>query len=117
MALVIAFDDSLFARQWLAETDECFQLLLDPERELYQAYGLEKSLLRAWNLKTVVRYVELIREGQPWRGIQGDSTQMGGDFIVDGQGVVRLAYRSKDPTDRPPVAMLLDVLRPLSKPG
>ena len=109
---VISFDDSFFAEQWLTETDECFQLLVDPERKVYHAYGLEKSLRRSWNVKTVVRYVQLIREGQPWRGIQGDSTQLGGDFIVDMQGVLRLAYRSQDPTDRPSVSMLLDALRP-----
>ena len=111
--LVISFDDSFFAQQWHAETDECFQLLVDPEREAYQAYGLQKSLRRSWNVKTVVRYVQLMRDGQPWRGIQGDSTQLGGDFLIDARGVLRLAYRSQDPTDRPSVATLLDTLRQL----
>jgi alkyl hydroperoxide reductase subunit AhpC len=112
--LVISFDDSFFAQQWLAETDECFQLLVDPEREVYQAYGLQKSLWHSWNVKTVVRYVQLMRDGQPWRGIQGDSTQLGGDFLIDAQGVLRLAYRSQDPTDRPSITTLLDTLRQLT---
>ena len=111
--LVISFDDSFFAQQWIEETDECFQLLVDPEREVYRAYGLQKSLLRSWNAKTVVRYAKLMLDGQPWRGIQGDSTQLGGDFLVDAQGVLRLAHRSQDPTDRPSVTMLLDIVRQL----
>jgi len=45
-----------------------------------------------------------------WRGIQGDSGQLGGDFIVDANGVIQLAYRSYDPTDRPPMSELLNVL-------
>ena len=28
-----------------------------------------------------------------------------------GQGIVRLAYRRRDPADRPPVSRLLDALR------
>ena len=112
-ALVIAFNESLFAHQWLAETGGCFQLLLDPGRQVYQAYGMEKSLRRSWNLKTVFRYVELMRQGHRWQGIQGDSAQLGGDFIVDADGVVRLAYRSQDPTDRPSVEMLLETLSQL----
>ena len=50
-----------------------------------------------------------------WRGIQGDSTQLGGDFLIDAQGVLRLAYRSQDPTDRPSIATLRDALRQLRK--
>jgi peroxiredoxin len=110
---MISFGDSFSAQQWLAETNDCFQLLVDPEREVYQAYGLQKSVWRSWNIKTLVRYVQLMLDGQQWRGIQGDSTQLGGDFLIDAQGVLRLAYRSQDPTDRPSVTMLLDMLRQL----
>ena len=114
---VISFGDSTFAQQWVAETDECFRLLVDPERKVYGAYGLQQSLRRSWNVKTVVRYVQLMRDGQPWRGIQGDSTQLGGDFLIDAQGVLRLAYRSQDPTDRPSISTLLDTLRQLAAHG
>ena len=91
---------------------------LDPERTVYATYGLERSFRRSWNLKTMWRYVRLLTSGRQWRGIQGDSAQLGGDFVVDAGGIVRLAYRSYDPTDRPPVANLLALLRQLdiSKP-
>ena len=59
------------------------------------------------------RYAQLLVTGTHWRGIQGDSTQLGGDFIVDGNSVVRLAYRSHDPTDRPAVDDLLVALHQL----
>jgi len=112
--LIIAFGTLPLAQAWLEETCAPFHLLLDPERTVYQAYGLERSLLRSWNLKTVRRYVQLMRAGRQWRGIQGDSTQLGGDFIIDADGIVRLAYPSRDPTDRPSVEQLLAVLRKLS---
>lgn len=59
------------------------------------------------------RYVQLLASGRKWRGIQGDSAQLGGDFIVDANGVVRLAYRSHDPTDRPSVDTLINQLHQL----
>ena len=70
----------------------------------------QRSLLRSWSLKTVQSYVQLMRAGRRWRGIHGDSTQLGGDFVVDADGVVRLAYRSHDPTDRPSVEQFFTVL-------
>jgi hypothetical protein len=51
-----------------------------------------------------------LRSGRRWRGIQGDSAQLGGDFVVDKTGVLRMAYRSEDPTDRPPIEHILTVL-------
>lgn len=81
------------------------------------AYGLEHSLRHSWNLKTVWRYLQLFHQGYRWRGIQGDSGQLGGDFIVDTQGLIRLAYRSHDPTDRPAIEQLLAVLRGLIHSG
>ena len=112
--LIVAFGALPLAQAWLEETCAPFRLLLDPERTVYQVYGLERSLLRSWNLKTVRRYVQLMRAGRQWRGIQGDSTQLGGDFIVDTDGILRLAYRSSEATDRPPVEGLFAVLRQLT---
>lgn len=105
--LLISFGALPAAQTWLAETCSAFRLLLDPERTTYRAYELERSLWRSWNLRTAWRYVQLMAAGRRWRGIQGDSSQLGGDFIVDKQGIVRLAYCSHDPTDRPTVAELL----------
>ncbi len=112
--LAIAFGTEYWARAWLAETQSPFPLLLDPAREAYRAYGAEYSLVRSWNLKTVGRYVQLLLSGRSWRGIQGNSGQLGGDFIVDSSGIVRLAHPSYDPTDRPPVPQLLAALEQLN---
>lgn len=42
-----------------------------------------------------------------------DTSQLGGDFIVDKNGVLRLVYPSHNPADRPPVDELLKVLASL----
>jgi len=110
---IVSFGALPAAQIWLEETCTPFRLLLDPDRETYRAYGLERSLLRSWNLKTMWRYAQLMGAGTRWRGIQGDSTQLGGDFVIDRNGVVRLAYPSHDPTDRPVVDDLLVMLQQL----
>jgi len=107
--LIITFGSAGLARDWLAETCSSFHLLLDPSREAYGLYGLERSLWRSWNLKTIWHYAQLLVAGRQWRGIQGDSAQLGGDFIVDSGGSVRLAYRSHDPTDRPSLEKLFSI--------
>jgi len=107
---VVSFGSALGAHAWLAETGAPFTLLLDPDRAAYRAYGLEHSLVRSWGPKVWLRYAQLLLAGRQWRGIQGDSGQLGGDFIVDPAGIIRLAYRSHDPADRPPLRQLLAVL-------
>lgn len=107
---IITFGNLLGASNWLKETYSNFQLLLDPDRFIYERYGLEHSLLRSWNFKTIWMYIKLLSSGRKWRGIQGDSAQLGGDFIIDSKGIVQLAYRSHDPTDRPSVSSMLALI-------
>ena len=108
--VLISFGSTLGAKTWLEETKAPFLILLDPQRIAYRAYGLERSLLRSWEPKVWWHYARLILAGQRWRGIQGDSSQLGGDFIVDQNGIIRLAYSSHDPTDRPTISQLMAVL-------
>jgi len=105
--LTISFGTPYWAQVWLEETQSPFPLLLDSKRTAYRAYGLDYSLLRSWGWQTIAYYTRALFNGEEWRGIRGDSGQMGGDFIVDAQGMVRLAYPSRNPTDRPPVEVLL----------
>jgi hypothetical protein len=110
--VIISFGSPYNAQLWEKETQSQFTLLLDPERNAYRAYGLERSMLRSWGLNTFLTYSRLMLNGRKWRGIQGDSGQLGGDFIVNANGIIRLAYYSRDPSDRPPVSHLLDILQP-----
>ena len=112
--LLISFGAELWARAWLQEMESPFPLLLDPDRTAYRAYGLERSFVRVWSPKVMWHYARRVLAGQKLQPIQGDPHQLGGDFVVDAQGVIRLAYRSKDPVDRPPVAELLAVLSDLA---
>jgi hypothetical protein len=112
--LLISFGDKPDARDWLKETCPSFRLLLDPQRTTYHRYGLEHSWRRSGGLKTLRRYVQLIRGGRRLHGIKGDPAQLGGDFIVGSDGLIQLAHPSHDPTDRPPASELVAWL---GKPG
>jgi peroxiredoxin len=112
--VTISFGTPYWAQVWLAETQSPYPLLLDRKRTAYQAYGLERSLLRSWGWQTLSYYARALWNGEEWRGVRGDSGQLGGDFIVDSRGIVRLAYPSRNPTDRPPVEELLSVLQKLT---
>ncbi len=92
-----------------------FPLLSDPARSAYQAYGLRKgSFWTIFGPKTVWTYVKLMARGRLFRGIQADPFQLGGDFVIDGEGSVRFAHRSEDPTDRPSADRLLEAVREAS---
>jgi alkyl hydroperoxide reductase subunit AhpC len=108
--VVVSFGSTAGAQAWLLETGAPFMFLLDPDRAAYRAYGLEHSFARAWGLNAWRRYAQLLLAGRKWRGIQGDSGQLGGDFIVDAAGIIRLAYPSHDPADRPLLSRLITVL-------
>lgn len=114
--VTISFGPAAKAPAWLEETRSAFPLLVDARRETYRAYGMRRSLHGSWNIATVRRYRQLMRDGHEWRGIQGDSLQLGGDVIVDADGTVRLLHPSKSPTDRASPQSLLAALSELRRP-
>ena len=87
-------------------------LLVDRERTLYRAYGMTRG--RAWDLygpPAIWTYLKLLAKGRRLRRPGSDVTQLGGDVLVDPQGVVRLHYVGSGPADRPPMDQLLEVVR------
>lgn len=113
--LIISFGTLPALQHWMRETCASFEVLLDPDRAVYQAYQLDRSRLRSWSPRTLWTYVKLLAAGRKWisKDEGADISQLGGDFIVDAHGILRLAYRSYDPADRPAVDELLAVLKRL----
>jgi hypothetical protein len=91
-----------------------FTVLLDRDRAAYKAYQLERSRLRSYHPRVVWIYIKRwFQRGEFYDSHGDDTSQLGGDFIVDKNGNLRLVYPSHDPADRPPVDDLLKVLRNL----
>ncbi len=112
---IISFGTFPGVQQWIKEVCLSFTVLLDRDRVAYNAYGLERSRLRSWHPRVVWIYVKRwFQRGEFYDSHGNDTTQLGGDFIVDKNGVLRLVYPSHNPADRPPVEALLKVLASLS---
>lgn len=87
-------------------------LLLDPDQSLYAAYGMRRgSWWQIYGPGSIWNYLGLMlkrrlpgKPGKDWR-------QLGGDVLIDPDGIVRLHYISADPHDRPPVKLLLSMVR------
>ena len=111
----ISFGIAYWAQVWMAETDAPFPVWLDPDRASYDAYGLEASLWRAWGWRNLRYYATALLKGEKLHSHygrnRGDTDQLGGNFIVDGRGVLRFAYPSRDPTDRPSIEDMLKALK------
>lgn len=108
--ITISFGTPYWAQMWLQETRSPFPFLVDPERFAYKAYGLESSVFRSWSPRNLWFYAKATLQKRETFGKRGNPHQLGGDFVVDSHGVVRLAHPSHDPTDRPTIAQILAAL-------
>ena len=104
------------AKKWLQDTNCEFRMFVDPERQLYNALGLKRSVAKVWSISALVYYAEQKRSGRKLVAMfdEDDPTQMGGDFVFDKNGKLALIHRSKVSTDRPSVENLLKCVRDLS---
>ncbi len=89
-----------------------YPVLADETRGVYRAYGLGRGAWwQIWSLRTLRTYGRLMRAGARLSRPTGDIHQLGGDFVVDSDGVLVYTYRSKRPDDRPSVEELVDAVR------
>ena len=114
--VAVSFGTPYWANAWLEETQAPFPVWLDPEKKSYALYGLSRSARGAWGVKNLWFYAQALARGQKLQGNRGETDQMGGNFIIDSQGIVRFAYPSQDPTDRPPISQLIEILATLPPP-
>jgi alkyl hydroperoxide reductase subunit AhpC len=109
--LLISFSSPAHGELWRKESGVTFPILFDRQRAVYRAYGLARSGMRSLSLRTLTYYARAIARGEKIRTGRGDPLQLGGDFIVDSGGILRLSHPSHDPVDRPDVRTLLDAMR------
>jgi hypothetical protein len=112
---IISFGTLPALQQWMNEVCGTFTVLLDRERVAYKAYQLDRSRLRSWHPRVVWVYIKRwFQHGKFYDSHGDDTSQLGGDFIVDQAGLLRLVHPSHDPTDRPSVDELVKALAKLT---
>ena len=112
---VVTFDADFMALAYIKATNLPWPLLQDSEQELYNAYGMTRGTWwDIYNPVSIWNYLKLIfagrRPGKPGK----DWRQLGGDVLIDPQGMIRLHYVSADPHDRPEVGSIIELVRPAS---
>jgi hypothetical protein len=92
----------------LAGVDAPFPVAVDLDRRAYRAWGLRRApWWRIWlDPRVYARYAGLLVRGERLRRGGRDLLQLGGDFVVAGDGRVTYA-RPQERDDRPPVLELL----------
>ena len=85
--------------------------LADPHREAYRAFGLERgSVNRVMGPKVLAAGLRAWRHGLGLPGRGQDPMQLGGAFVIDRTGQMRLAHRDPTSADHATVDELLAAL-------
>ena len=87
-----------------------FVIALDPQRGAYRTFGLRRaSFLRTYTHPEVVLFYARarLRRHVPDLHRRQDRRQLGGDFVLDRDGVVVLAHPERGPEDRAPIGEIL----------
>ena len=110
--LVVTFEGEEAAAGYVAETGIRWPIVSDDRRELYQVYGLEKAHWRHLiGPRTLWAYAkEALRGTFPRRPV-ADTTQQGGDVLIDPEGVVRFHHIGAGSGYRPTVSQIVEARR------
>ena len=111
--VVITFAEHENLTPYLARHDLPFPVLSDTSLSAYQAFGIGRGTIRrVWGLRMVRRYIEIYRDQgfeAPGKATE-DTLQLGGNFIIDPEGILIYGYWGEGPDDRPPVRALIDTI-------
>jgi hypothetical protein len=109
---VVFHDPSLVMSRMMHDLDLPYVLMVDPERQAYERWGLGTATLHSKLMPGL--YWETAKTA--WKVITGreralsklpDPGQLGGDFVVTRQGTLALEHRMKSFHDRAPIDDLL----------
>ena len=79
-----------------------FTILCDPDHASYERYGFGRmSVGQETNLHSLTTFVSEVRHYGGRFSANQDMRQLGGVFVVDRQGIIRLAFRAARASDRP----------------
>jgi hypothetical protein len=110
--LVVTFDNDFLAAAYVESTRLDWPLLLDQNRELYEAYAMEHlSWWGHFNPVSITKYLGLTSRGFLPGKPGADWQQLGGDVLLDPGWIIRMLYRSRSPHDRPSVTSILSVIK------
>ncbi|XP_072222190.1 prostamide/prostaglandin F synthase-like [Leuresthes tenuis] len=112
--VVVSFGCQEGASHWLQDIGCQYDMLLDPDRKVYAAFGLGASVKKVLNFDNMLLYAEYVADDMEFPRelptIQDDMFQLGGDFLLDEHGRVLFSHSCQSPLDRPSVEDILSAL-------
>lgn len=109
--IVIVFAESAKLKEYIEYYKWIYPVYSDPERKVYKLFGLGRAHKnQVFTLGVIWKYLKLIAQGKKLKKTNEDVYQLGGDFIIDGKGVLQYCFRSKNIDARPRVEDLLRVI-------
>jgi len=110
--VTVTFETGATVRRYIEETQTTWPVLVDDARVLYQAYGMSSlAAWRVWGPASAWAYIKEALRGRLPRIPGADTSQAGGNVLIDPEGILRLVHAGRDPADRLPVERLLAVVR------
>ena len=111
--VVVTFQGGPLVDEYVRETGIAWPILMDESLGLYRGYGMGTG--RWWNIwgfSTWAAYLGLLLRGRRLKKPTADVSQLGGDVLIDPQGIVRLHHVANGPADRPESGELISVVDP-----
>ena len=109
---VVTFQSGYLVDQYIRDTGVSWPIMPDKSLELYTAYGMGRGgWWNIWEPATWGAYLKLLFLGRRLAKTSADVNQLGGDVLIDPQGIVRLHHVGKGPADRPTVGELINVVQ------
>ncbi|XP_040925362.1 selenoprotein L isoform X2 [Betta splendens] len=119
--LVVSFGSREGAQMWLEQTGCSFEMVLDPQRQIYRTLGLSSSFTKVMKFSCLLQYSEYGAVDRDFPDVPSrlleDIYQLGGDFLLDDTGKVLLSHASDHPLDRPTVAHILEAVEAVEAEG
>ena len=111
--LLVGMGTATQATDFLNQFDLPFQMVCDPQRLLYGAFGLKLTSPLAFLKPTLAfKGIAAVTGGAGIGLPVGDPRQMPGVFIIDMDGRIIYRHIAKDPSDNPLPSTLIKILNP-----
>jgi peroxiredoxin len=109
LSMVAVFQSSqAHILEHVGQQDDALPIIADPERTLYAAYGIEassKAIARAAIVRLGDAALALSKGFVP-KDVDGDTKTIPADFVIDAEGIIRIAYYGRDIGDHLPIDRL-----------
>jgi peroxiredoxin len=101
-------------KQYVGKQAIPFPIIPDPEKKLYQLYGVESSWLgfgKAWTIKISQVFDAVLKHKYLPGTIEGEINRIPADFIIDTDSKIIKAYYGNDIGDHLPLADIFSLVK------